>query len=64
MPVRGGAKLAAHLRKQQQAVQVGKVSVGVLGGRYPDNIPVGQVAAAHGIRPWCPGEAFYEARSP
>ena len=58
MPVKGGSKLAAHLRQQQQAPQVRVVQVGILGGKYPDDIPVAQVGVAHEyglgvpMRPW------------
>lgn len=58
MPVKGGAKLAAHLRQQQEFPQVSKVAVGILGGRYEDDVTIAQVGVAHefglGVpqRPW------------
>ena len=46
MPVKGGAKLAAHLRKQLEKSQISKVSVGIFPeSRYPDGTPVAAVAA-------------------
>ena len=61
MPVKGGAKLAAHLRQQQQ--QAPQVSRGrrlaSWAGSIPDDIPIAQVGAAHefglgvrSMRPW------------
>ena len=47
MPVRGGVKFKAHLRQQNKFPEVTKVQVGILGGKYPDGISIGQVAAAH-----------------
>ena len=45
MPVKGGAKLADHLRKQLETSPVHKVTVGVFSeSRYPDGTPVASVA--------------------
>ena len=46
MPVKGGAKLAAHIRNQLEKSPVHKISVGIFPeSKYPDGTPVAAVAA-------------------
>ena len=46
MPVKGGAKLAAHIRNQLEKSPVSKVTVGIFPeSQYPDGMPVAAVAA-------------------
>ena len=45
MPVHGGARLEAHLRKQLETSPVSKITVGIFPeSRYPDRTPVAVVA--------------------
>ena len=46
MSVKGGAKLAAHIRNQLEKSPVSKVTVGIFPeSRYPDGTPIAAVAA-------------------
>ena len=62
MPVKGGARLAKHLRDQDRPPEVRAVAVGVIGGRYEDGVTIAQVAFSneYGTRTY-PSPPVYEA---